>query len=72
MCVLPPHHTHTKQGSGFVGESTIDAVVGVTLVDYNGEIRHYHMPDPDVKARDWSMYVMLCICLEWWRSVSCV
>lgn len=42
-----------------MGESTIDAVVGVTLVDSNGEIRHYHAPDPDVKARDRPMCVML-------------
>ena len=34
-----------------MGESTIDAVVGVTLVDYNGVIRHFHAPDPDVKVR---------------------
>lgn len=76
---VPYHHTMgiQKQGSGFVGESTIDAVVGVTLVDFDGEIRHYHAPDPDVKARDRSMCVMLGVggraCLvDLGSSAACV
>ncbi|TFJ80352.1 hypothetical protein NSK_008318 [Nannochloropsis salina CCMP1776] len=39
-----------SHGSGFVGESTPDSIVEVTLIDAEGEIKHYPEGDPRVKV----------------------
>ena len=37
--------------SGFVGESTPDSIVEVTLIDADGDIKHYPEGDPRVKVK---------------------
>jgi hypothetical protein len=46
---LPPHFFPTKF-SGFVGDSTPDSIIEVTLVDHEGNIKHYSEGDPRVKV----------------------
>lgn len=36
--------------SGFVGESTPDSIIEVTLVDHEGNIKHYSEGDPRIKV----------------------
>jgi len=38
--------------SGFVGDSTPDSIIEVTLVDHEGNIKHYSEGDSRVKVRE--------------------
>ena len=39
-----------SHGSGYVGESLTDAVIGMTVVDASGEVRHFDEGHPDLKV----------------------
>jgi len=44
--------SHIYKYSGFVGDSTPDSIIEVTLVDHEGNIKHYSEGDSRVKVRE--------------------